>query len=242
LLTFDDGYDDNYYEALPVLEKYKTQALFYIATGNLDSNREFWWDEVERIVLLTETISKTVSVSVKGREFSFTDDRTSRINFYSTILPLLRNISADKRDALIQQLAEQAGNKTPRTSHRSLSFEEMKKLFTSVSAVAGAHTHRHPSLAALTPAEQEREISTSKKILEEQLGKSINHFSFPFGTVNDFTAETVTICHNLGFASVAANIPNLVNGDTSPFCFPRFLVRDWKAEEFNANVQTFFRS
>src|SRR3989442_764622 len=51
LITFDDGYADNYQNALPMLEKHDLQALFYICTGNLGTDREFWWDEAERLLL-----------------------------------------------------------------------------------------------------------------------------------------------------------------------------------------------
>jgi len=42
---------DNYLVAKPLLEKYEnTCHLFFIATGNIDSNNEFWWDELEHIL------------------------------------------------------------------------------------------------------------------------------------------------------------------------------------------------
>ena len=51
LLTFDDGYADNYLEALPILEDNNAQAIFYITTSNLNTDKELWWDELERILL-----------------------------------------------------------------------------------------------------------------------------------------------------------------------------------------------
>jgi len=49
LITFDDGYIDNYSNARPLLEKYQLPAIFFIATGNIDSGKEFWWDQLEQL-------------------------------------------------------------------------------------------------------------------------------------------------------------------------------------------------
>ena len=48
VITFDDGYADVLYNALPLLEKYKIPATIFVTTGKL--GKEFWWDELERIV------------------------------------------------------------------------------------------------------------------------------------------------------------------------------------------------
>ena len=51
MITFDDGYADNYFEALPILEEFDVQALFYITTSLVGTQKEFWWDDLERIFL-----------------------------------------------------------------------------------------------------------------------------------------------------------------------------------------------
>jgi peptidoglycan/xylan/chitin deacetylase (PgdA/CDA1 family) len=45
-ITFDDGYDDAYTAALPVLQRYHMTATFYIITGFLDRPRYMTWDQV----------------------------------------------------------------------------------------------------------------------------------------------------------------------------------------------------
>src|SRR5690606_3050624 len=46
LLTFDDGYLDNYDTAFPILRRHGVQATFFIATGYIDRPRLPWWDEI----------------------------------------------------------------------------------------------------------------------------------------------------------------------------------------------------
>jgi peptidoglycan/xylan/chitin deacetylase (PgdA/CDA1 family) len=45
VVTFDDGYVDNLRNALPILERLRVPATLFVATGPVESQRPFWWDE-----------------------------------------------------------------------------------------------------------------------------------------------------------------------------------------------------
>ena len=67
IITFDDGYEDNYLNAVPVLEKFNCPATIFVTTGLIDTEMELWNDEVERIVLLnTELIGKNLQYEFRG--------------------------------------------------------------------------------------------------------------------------------------------------------------------------------
>ncbi len=239
-LTFDDGYADNYLEALPILESHNMQALFYIATGTLHTDNEFWWDAVERIILLNENIPLQNNFSLDEKVFDLKNlDTQKRFQFYAQLLPLFRKMVAKQREEKIAELAAMFNSLSPRASHRPMTFDELKKLSASKSAVIGAHTHMHPSLGALNYEKQLEEIKTSKDILENILSKKLVHFSFPFGTIADFNADTIEICTSIGFKMVAANFPYIVNRNSNIFHFPRFLVRDWNQQQFSASLNYF---
>jgi len=46
VLTFDDGYADQYWYAVPLLRKFRDDATFYIITGELDKPRHLTWSEL----------------------------------------------------------------------------------------------------------------------------------------------------------------------------------------------------
>jgi polysaccharide deacetylase len=50
LITFDDGYRDNYDVAFPILKAEHVSALFFVTTGFIDSGRLSWWDEIAWMV------------------------------------------------------------------------------------------------------------------------------------------------------------------------------------------------
>lgn len=44
VLTFDDGYEDFYTDAFPVLSEYGYTSLLYLVPGRIGSGEVFWWD------------------------------------------------------------------------------------------------------------------------------------------------------------------------------------------------------
>ena len=67
IVTFDDGYADNMYIAKPLLERYEIPATVFVASGYLGQTREFWWDELERLLLQAGTLPETLRLNLNGR-------------------------------------------------------------------------------------------------------------------------------------------------------------------------------
>lgn len=241
VITFDDGYEDNFSQALPILEKYKVQALFYICAGNINTDKEFWWDELERLLLFDPVNKSPLKIDIKGKNQEVGLNKSEREKLYSDLLPVLRSMKPEDRNAILKDLILQTGNSMTRVSHRSMSWEEVKKMSASRSAVIGAHTLNHPSLAALNLMEQKEEVGQSKSILEEKIGKPVEHFSYPFGTKLDYTDETMQLCRELKYIIVSANYPYITHSHSDPFQVPRFLVRDWDLPRFKSELTGFFK-
>ncbi len=67
----------------------------------------------------------------------------------------------------------------------------------------GSHTMTHKNLNFLSDENLIYEISNSKITLEKHIGK-INHFSFPYGTCNDFNLNAKSIVFDSGYISCAS--------------------------------------
>ena len=50
LVTFDDGYRDNFEHAFPILKRHGIPGLFFISTGHVDGRRLFWWEQLSLFV------------------------------------------------------------------------------------------------------------------------------------------------------------------------------------------------
>ncbi|HSE98315.1 MAG TPA: polysaccharide deacetylase family protein, partial [Blastocatellia bacterium] len=64
VITFDDGYVDNLWNARPLLEQFDLPATVFVTTGNTGRSREFWWDELERLILQPGTLPESLRLTI----------------------------------------------------------------------------------------------------------------------------------------------------------------------------------
>ncbi len=243
VITFDDGYLDNLQYALPILEELEVPATIFVSTGTMDQTQELWWDELEQVLLTGESFP--CSFQLKDEEFDCqwnTSNFEYRKNCYMGMHYLMKNfISSEKREDWLAQLWRWRGlKKTVRKGNFTVSAEDCKKLGESKIISIGAHTISHPSLAALSSEEQEREIQTSIDCLSRILGRSITLFSYPFGVPGvDFNENTIDICRRCGILKAASTESALWDMSVNPYKIPRKVVRDWGISEFEGKIKNY---
>jgi peptidoglycan/xylan/chitin deacetylase (PgdA/CDA1 family) len=263
VVTFDDGYADNLHRAKPLLKRYDIPATFFLPTGYVGREREFWWDELDRLLLQPGTLPKTLHLSVNGSTYqwelgeaanyseddfqrnrhwrAWEDAPSSRHFLYNSLWELLRTLTKGERQTILDDLLAWAGTEpTVRPTHCSLSLEEVLALAQGELIEVGAHTVTHPALSALPALSQRDEILESKARLEEVLGSPVTSFAYPYGKQRDYTAETVSIIREAGFACACSNFTGVVGRSTDQFQLPRVHVQDWNGEEFAGRLSKWF--
>ncbi len=241
-ITFDDGYADNLLEALPILEEVGVPATFFISTRTIGSSQEFWWHELERIILERRELpgSFTLGDDRLKRSWS-TGSAGERQEFYHGMVTLLNGAAPLERDNRLEQLRHWAGGTgAPDHRHRVMTHDELRRLATGSGVSIGAHTVTHSRLASLSPDEQRQEMSGSKQQLEQWLKQEITLFSYPFGKRCDYTRTTVDLCRQIGFQKAASNFPGQTHCWSDPYQIPRHLVRNWPAELFAEKLRGFW--
>ncbi len=241
ILTFDDGYADNYTQALPILEKHAAQALFYITTSKLNTKEILWWDALEYIFVDLPNLPDSLELSVNGREYTFDTKPLEKYKTYNKLHPLIKYTHFKERNRIMKGIYNWARIEMINTNkYRLLTHEELKVMAKSGSCVVGAHTLDHPVLSELSFDEQYLQILHSKKELENLTGKEIKHFSYPFGSKRDYNKDSIEACRRAGFEMVTSNFEWQVHSYTSKFEIPRYLVRDWNVEMFSKQMRNFF--
>ncbi len=264
VVTFDDGYADNLSHAEPLLARYDIPATIFVTTGYLGRDREFWWDELERLLLQPGVLPETLRLSVNGITYQWelreaahysedsyrrhrswtvleTDEPSQRYTLYRTLHQLLRPLPQAARLKALDDLVAWAGAESKaRETHRALLLDEVAHLAHGGLLEVGAHTVTHPILAALPTVAQRAEIQQSKAQLEEMLGKPVTSFAYPFGSRLDYTAETVTLVRNTGFACACSNFPGVVGRRAALHELPRVMIRDCDGDTFAMHLREFF--
>jgi peptidoglycan/xylan/chitin deacetylase (PgdA/CDA1 family) len=231
-ITFDDGYADNLYAAAPLLEQYDTPATFFIATGYMGAKREFWWDELERIVFQSQC-DDDFEYPLGGHTLSWRrPPNTSKDAWYLQLYERLQPLSHESRRELLDGMLEWSGqDANSRPTHRSLTSQDIETLSSNALFEIGAHTVTHPVLAAQPLADQYREVGESKAGLEKLLGRRVTSLSYPYGGSHHYTADTVHAVQNLGF-SRACSVDGDVCAGANCFELPRLNVMDMTGEAF----------
>ncbi|MEK9772083.1 MAG: polysaccharide deacetylase family protein, partial [Opitutae bacterium] len=93
-LTFDDGYYDNFSEALPILEKYQIPATIFVCTGNIGTENEFWWDMLENLLLANKEKYLTWN--------ALSDVRDEVLDRYLNLQEGLKTLNVHDRMAIFQ--------------------------------------------------------------------------------------------------------------------------------------------
>jgi peptidoglycan/xylan/chitin deacetylase (PgdA/CDA1 family) len=242
VITFDDGYADNCLEALPILEETGVPATFFVSTGRIGTDKEFWWHRLEGLLLREGEFSPlfTLNDSRYGRSWE-TASLGQRQILYASLNALMQRIGPDRRQDWLDQVRSWAGpSKVNNGLHRSMTQEELKRLAASPWATIGAHTVTHSTLSALPENQQRNEIFQSKRDLENLTGAVITTFSYPFGRKIDYDRTSLRLCREAGFLKAASNFPGQVHRWTDPFQLPRHLVRNWSLETFAAEMESFW--
>jgi peptidoglycan/xylan/chitin deacetylase (PgdA/CDA1 family) len=206
MITFDDGYRDNFEVALPILSRYGAPATFFIPTLYLDSPGVPWWDVVAYIIKNTVVPTFTVDRAAKDPDpivitlgANPSDlDRTEAIT--SIIASFLTSEIADE-SRFLAQLARQAQISPDRDllgRGLFMGWNEVRQLVGAGMSV-GSHGQNHRALARLDVNGQRQELEGSKRRLEAALDGEVTAIAYPFGWQGTFTAQTLELARDAGY-------------------------------------------
>ncbi len=86
----------------------------------------------------------------------------------------------------------------------------------------GSHTCTHPRLTALPVALAREEVSASKKRLEDEFGRAVDHFCYPYGDWNPAVRDIVEAA---GYRSACTTDTGMNTSATDRFALKRFTAR-----------------
>ena len=234
LITFDDGYLDNYEIAHPILRSHGVQGVFFLVTSMVGSHHVPWWDH---IAYLMKTGQKRRFNLRYPAELAVDIDQNGMVASLRAVLRLYKKPENTDPERFIREFADETkGKDVPPTLRRFLNWDEAREM-TRTGAAIGSHTHSHTVLSQLEPDRQYEELSRSRTILTEQLGVPADTIAYPVGNTTSFTDQTQRIAKEVGYRGAfsfygGANFP----GRTAPYDLHRFDIEHYKVNRLRPEL------
>jgi peptidoglycan/xylan/chitin deacetylase (PgdA/CDA1 family) len=187
LITFDDGYRDNYEIAFPILVSEGVPATFFVATGFVDVPRLPWWDAIAWMIRSSKQTHITLSASGSS---TFNISLPNRDAAIRQILRLYKTMPGDSANRLLDEMAS-ATEAPPLPPAGGLWMTwDMLRDMSAAGMTIGGHTVTHPVMAQASPERQAYEIVTCGRRIFEEIGVTMRAFSYPVGGPQAFNLVT----------------------------------------------------
>ena len=205
LLTFDDGYVDNYTAAFPELRQLGIPAVVFLCTGPIETRTLLWWDRVVRVVQslrrdgvrsyeANEDVSRAVSALLSG---ALKGSDVTACTLLGRLIDMLKDLPAARREPIIARLESDA--LVSEHGDPMMTWEMVREM-SDAGIAFGAHSVTHPVFSQLTPEAARFEILESKRCIEERLDEPVTAFAYPYGKRGYFDTTSVEALRACGLA------------------------------------------
>lgn len=208
IVTFDDGFDDNFQYVYPALQKNNVPATFFITTDYIGTDTVFWFDWS---VYLCKKLQRDVTLTAPGsRQEVKLLARDAPRERCDKLLRLLKIIPDADRKAMIQELENIVA---PRQKYfaasKPMSWQQAREMQQGGLVEFGSHTLSHPVLTQMDKAAITNELSASKQLIENNLQTACTTFAYPVGGPNAINEEVLHSVSLSGYRFACTYRPGL---------------------------------
>jgi peptidoglycan/xylan/chitin deacetylase (PgdA/CDA1 family) len=228
-LTFDDGYANNLKYALPLLEKYRIPATFFI-TGVAETGQDILWNDV----LSLAYVHGPDKIQIFGIEYGKGKDGKYVNSSGQSLYTVLRNKGWSDKEKMIAQL-DKWKEFADKDFWLQLKPDEIKKLSASEFTSVGCHGYYHNDLAKISIGEAKSEMTRSRSYLEKISGKTIKAIAFPYGSYNP---DVIRAAKEAGFEQLLATNFLSQNDSNDTTLKQRLTINPFitATQQFRANI------
>ncbi|MDR2441438.1 MAG: polysaccharide deacetylase family protein [Planctomycetaceae bacterium] len=244
-VTFDDGFADNYDVAAPIMEKYNIRGTVYLTVNAIQRQELPWFcrttflfqqAEIRKIVL-TDTETK--------RTWNLGNPKENREAFVYYCYPCAKLVGEELQN-YIEKLETWFGFRLDLNNVCGMmTFDQARKL-RQHGHIIGNHTFSHGNLAHIPQEFLYQEIAEADKILEQELGEPVEHFSYPHPCLDpQWNNATLAETKKLNYKTAVLTNFGLVTRSCLPLLLPRIMISNqdnkefrWKLETALAGIQT----
>lgn len=181
-VTFDDGVQNHFNVAWPILRDIGVPATFFVCPGLTESGAWMWRTELRmRLSRLDPATLGAVAVAAgcPTRELE-------------AVMQWTKGLAVDDRRAFQREVTRRTPEFSPPPraiqDHAPLSWEQMRQMDERLITI-GSHTSTHPVLPTLSGDALREEIAGSRAMLEQKLNRTVDLFSYPNGASSPTVVE-----------------------------------------------------
>lgn len=191
--TIDDGYLDNYTNALPIFERHQVPFAIFVATDFIDKKAILWWDSIEYLILHNNII-KTKNGIYSCNTFQ---ERWDTFRILREQILQLDQIQLSK--SLNEMFPNYDIDWYKPISEKAMTWNQIKELSQHPLCTIGGHTVSHPALNQLSDEDFRQEVRVGIEKLESVTGQKINHFAYPYGSPNEIGEREYRLINEFNF-------------------------------------------
>ncbi len=222
LVTIDDGWIDNYETAFPILKKYSVPAVIFLPTDYISATRLFWQEEIlMRLTWLLRSGDETRLAALGG--ILQVDKPISSIDIDDIRSYVLRLKASDDSfiQTHLQQLRAELAPFGERDHYnRYMSWDQVKEMSEAGISFA-SHAMSHRILCRLSDKECTDELTTSREIIEAEIGIKVRTIAYPNG---DHDERVIELTRNAGYSVGFGTQSGLWSSDCDPLSVPRMNI------------------
>lgn len=211
LVTFDDGFADNYHHAFPVLRALGLPATIFLSTGFIDRQEVFWYERLAHAVLASTQAGATA---------------VARRAALAGLLKGLKRLPDAERRARVESLVADhapAGIDAMPTS-APLTWEQVREMAAG-GIEFGSHTVDHPVLSRLEPAALRAELGDSRARIQAMTGQPVDVIAYPVGGQDAFNPGVQRAVREAGYRLGVSYMPGVESPDRwDPYAIRRLPV------------------
>lgn len=193
VITFDDGYEDNYTYAYPILKKHGIPFTIYVSINLVNNHAPIW----NYPLIIERIIKKNGELDINGEHYyCWTQEQKNET--FKILKALLFFLSYEHLQEEFKRLfAEYLTDDV--FLQNTMIWGQIEEMAKDPLCTIGSHTMSHCRLTIKDDASLQYELGESKRILEQHIGKSVEHMSYPYGWKYDVSAEAIAYAQQIGY-------------------------------------------
>jgi len=218
-LTFDDGWEDNYRVAWPILRRFGMPATIFVTTGLAGTSELLPEDKLWRYWQKAKAAGSLPAFDgvLDGYRRA---QRVSIESGFPAYRAVLKHLPGKKRLQLFANLESRFDALPQQNLSSFMTWSQLKEL-SEDGITLGSHTVTHPSLAYEEDSVIREELGNSKRMLEQQIGKKIEYLAYPTGIFDDRVAREAS---EAGYQAAVTTEPGAVAPSVNPLLLPRVAI------------------